>query len=170
MSSGPWRLREARPEDAPALLEIYGPIVEQTAISFELEVPAVGEIRRRLEIALADFGAFVALRENRVVGFAWATTFRAREAYDQTCETSVYVAESARGGGVARLVMGELLVRLADRGFHRAVAGIALPNTPSVALHESLGFRPVGVLPEVGFKFGRWHDLGLWIRAVGEGG
>ncbi len=97
-----------------------------------------------------------------VGGFAYASTYRPRPAYDRTREVSVYLAGSARGRGVGRALYGELLDRLRVAGLHTTLAVIALPNEPSVRLHESFGFVHRGTIREVGWKFGRWIDTGLW--------
>jgi len=97
-----------------------------------------------------------------VIGYAYGTTFRSREAYRLTAETAIYLAPAARGTGMADRLGNTLHEELRSRGFHTAVAVITLPNPPSVAYHERLGYRKVGILPEVGRKFDTWHDMGLW--------
>jgi phosphinothricin acetyltransferase len=101
-----------------------------------------------------------------VAGFAYGGPHRTRAAYRWSVDVTVYVAEQARGHGVGRALYGALLPALAERGFHAAFAGIALPNPGSVALHEAVGFTPLGVYREVGFKLGRWHDVGWWQRLL----
>ena len=97
-----------------------------------------------------------------VGGFAYASTYRPRPAYDRTREVSVYLAEEARGHGVGRALYAPLLERLRTDGVHTALAVIALPNEASVGLHESFGFVHRGTIREVGWKFGRWIDTGFW--------
>jgi L-amino acid N-acyltransferase YncA len=98
----------------------------------------------------------------RVLGFAYASTYRPRPAYDRTREVSVYLAEDARGRGIGRALYATLLDRLRADGVHTALAVIALPNEASVRLHESFGFVHRGTIREVGWKFGRWIDTGFW--------
>ena len=120
----------------------------------------------RVETTLRSYPYLVAENGGRVVGFAYASQHRARAAYRRSVDVTVYVAEHARGAGVGRALYGDLLPMLAERGFHAAFGGIALPNPGSVALHEAMGFEHVGVYREVGFKFGRWHDVGWWQRLL----
>jgi L-amino acid N-acyltransferase YncA len=163
----PVRLRLAREDDAPALLEIYRPIVEHTAISFELEPPSADEMARRVR----EYGAYAPYLVceadgGAILGFAYAAPFRPRRAYRFTVETTVYVADAARRRGVARALYAALLESLRAQGFVTAVAGIALPNDASVALHEALGFQRAALLPAVGYKLGAWRDVGWWALAL----
>lgn len=159
-------VRVAEPHDAHELLAIYGPIVRETAISFELEVPSVDEIARRIGDGMVERPWLVAEREDVIIGYAYAGAFRARPAYRWSAEVSVYVAAHARGAGVGRTLYGALLRVLIAQGYAMAFAGIALPNPASVALHEALGFQPVGVFHKAGFKFNAWHDVGWWERGL----
>jgi L-amino acid N-acyltransferase YncA len=136
--------------------------VRETAISFELEPPTAREIRRRIRESGVKTPWLVIVDGSRVKGYAYASPFRGRPAYRFTVEVTVYVDAAHRGQGVARALYGSLLEALRADGYRRAVAGIALPNPASVALHESFGFAPVGVFRKVGWKLGRWHDVGFW--------
>lgn len=162
------KLRPARADDALAIAAIYAPIVRDTAISFETEPPDADEIARRIEASGGALPWLVAVRDERVAGYAYATKHRERAAYRWSVDVSVYVHEAARREGVGVALYGALLPTLCAQGFHRAHAGITLPNPASVRLHESIGFRPVGVYREVGFKCGSWHDVGWWQYALAE--
>jgi phosphinothricin acetyltransferase len=155
-------IRPAAPADAEGFLAIYAPIVRDTAISFELEPPTADEFRARMTKA----HLWLTAEEDGILGYAYAGIFRERPAYRFTAETTVYIHERARRRGVGRALYTELFRQLGERGFVTAVAGITLPNPSSVALHESIGFKPVGVFHKVGFKFGQWHDTGWWERAI----
>lgn len=162
------RLRVARPDDAAALLAIYGPLVRDTAISFELEPPTVDAFAARIEQRLATHPWLVAAGPSGApLGYAYATRFRDRPAYDWTAESSVYVAADARGRGVGRALGAALLTLLERQGFAAVVAGITLPNEPSRALHRRLGYRSVGSLGRVGVKFGAFHAVEFWQRDCG---
>ncbi|MDB5419465.1 MAG: phosphinothricin acetyltransferase [Phenylobacterium sp.] len=152
-------IRRATVADAPAIRAIYAPIVETTAISFEEVPPTVEEMGERIVAALAFL---VAERDGAILGYAYAGAHRARAAYRSSVDVTVYIDQSARRMGVGTALYGELLPRLKRDGFHAAFAGIALPNAGSAALHESVGFTPVGIYREVGFKFGQFHDVGWW--------
>jgi phosphinothricin acetyltransferase len=160
-------LRLATEDDAEAVLEIYGPVVRDTAISFEFEPPSVADMRERIRATLRSTPWLVAERDERLAGYAYAGPFRARPAYQWTTETTVYVAPSAHGRGVGTALYRALLAALHAAGYRSAIGGITLPNAASVALHERLGFRPVGVVKAAGFKFGRWHDIGFWQAELG---
>ena len=157
-----------KPSDAPQLAEIYSPAVAQTAISFEVTPPSA----RVMEQRVASYGSYapwVCLADtSRVLGFAYASKHHERAAYQWSVDVTVYVREEHRGRGVGRALYTSLFALLKIQGFYTAHAGITLPNAASVGLHESLGFRAVGVYPSVGHKFGAWHDVGWWQLAVRE--
>ena len=155
-------IRLARPDDAGALLAIYAPIVLDTPISFELDPPSEAEFRQRITQVLEAKPWLVCEAQGQVMGYAYATTFRTRPAYQWSVETSAYVHADHRGKGVGRALYTSLLGLLELQGYRRVLAGITLPNPASVALHESVGFRAVGVYRKVGYKFGAWHDVGWW--------
>ncbi|MBU1173986.1 MAG: GNAT family N-acetyltransferase [Alphaproteobacteria bacterium] len=165
-SSAGIAVRPARADDAPAIQAIYAPIVETTFISFEETAPDVAETERRIAAIQQRHLYLVAERDNAVVGFAYGGPHRERAAYRYSVDVTVYVAETARRQGIGRLLYGELLPGLAALGYHSAFAGIALPNAGSVGLHEAMGFTPVGIYREVGWKFGAWRDVGWWQRLL----
>lgn len=144
------------------MVDIYRPIVESTVISFEYEPPDEIEFERRFAELAATNPFLVMERDGQIAGYAYSSTFRARAAYASTRETTVYVSDRHRRNGVATALMRALVEEIRSDGAHRAVAAITLPNDPSVALHESLGFSHIGTFNEAGFKFGRWHDVGFW--------
>ncbi|MFK7821205.1 MAG: N-acetyltransferase family protein [Planctomycetaceae bacterium] len=155
-------IRDAVPDDASDIQAIYAPYVIETAVSFEMRPPTVDEIRTRMQQSTPQFPWLVLVEENQILGYAYATQFRAREAYKNTAETSVYVRNGYHGKRIGTKLMTALLERLRAAGHHRAIAGATLPNPGSAALHESLGFTAAGVFSEVGRKFDQWHDVGFW--------
>ncbi|MFI5041079.1 MAG: arsinothricin resistance N-acetyltransferase ArsN1 family B [Acidimicrobiales bacterium] len=157
-------IRMATEADAPGVGAVYGPIVESTAISFELVVPYIAEMAERIAARQPTYPFLVLEEAGSVAGYAYAGRFSSRSAYDWSVESSVYVAEWARGRGVGKALYVALFEILAHQGCRRVMAGIALPNPASVALHEGVGFTPVGVYRAVGWKFGAWHDVGWWQR------
>ena len=162
----PIEVRTATTADAEAIQRIYAPIVLETAISFEEVPPTVEEMAGRIAVTLQTHPYLVAVERGRVCGYVYASAHAERAAYRHSVNTTVYVAPEAQRTGVGRALYFELLTQLKRRGFHAAFAGIALPNPGSVALHELVGFKPLGVYREVGFKFGRWHDVGWWQRLL----
>ena len=155
-------IRDARPEDAAALLDIYRPFVIDTTVSFELEPPTVGEFQRRIASAQSQWAWLVAECDGTIAGYAYASAFRTRAAYRWTTEASAYVHSAHRGRGIASALYRRLFEVLVAKGYCNAYAGIALPNDASVAFHKSLGFTPVGVFHRAGWKFGKWHDVSWW--------
>lgn len=153
------RIRSAHPADAASLLAIYGPVVRDSTISFELDPPTEEEFTERIR---QTDPWLVLERDADIAGYAYAFQFRNRPGYAATRETTVFVHPDHHRSGVAHELMTALLANLTDRGAHLAIAVIALPNEPSVALHEALGFTLAGTLHQVGRKFGRWHDEGFW--------
>jgi L-amino acid N-acyltransferase YncA len=158
-------VRDATLEDASEVLRIYAPIVAKTAISFEEEPPDVAEIRKRIGKSQVWLGA----EENSaVVGSAYAWRFHPRAAYRWSIEVSVYLAQSARGRGIGKVLLRAVLDRLIQSGFVNAFAGIALPNPSSVALFESFGFVKIAHWKQIGFKLGAWHDVAWWQLQLQE--
>lgn len=161
-------IRHADPErDAAACAAIYAPSVRETAASFEEVAPSAAEMAQRIATTSAQWPWLVAERDGAVAGYAYASRHRARAAYRWSVDVTVYVDAAHHRRGVGRALYVPLLTLLAAQGFRRACAGIALPNPGSVALHESLGFVPVGVFEATGFKLGRWWDVGWWQKPLG---
>jgi L-amino acid N-acyltransferase YncA len=158
-------VRVADHADAASILDIYAPIVTGTAISFEENVPTREEIERRIATSHVWF---VVETVGGVGGYAYAGRFHPRDAYRWSAEVSVYVAERARGQGLARKLIDSALDWLLEHGYVNAFAGITLPNPASVGLFESLGFETIGVQRQAGFKMGAWHDVGWWQRMLRE--
>jgi phosphinothricin acetyltransferase len=153
-------IRLARPEDAFTLQAIYAPVVTSTPTSFELTPPTVEEMRQRIEQKLVTHPWVVYEAQRLVVGSAYASTYRARAAYQWPVEVSVYLHEQWRGQGIGRALYTSLFALLRLQGFYSVYAGITLPNPGSVTLHERMGMRPVGVYHQAGYKLGAWHDVG----------
>ena len=114
----------------------------------------------------ASHAWLVAERDGAVAGYAYGSPHRERAAYSSSCDVAVYVDPVHARQGIGRALYAQLLPLLATRGFHAAFAGIALPNEGSVALHEAMGFVPVGIYREVGWKLGGWRDVGWWQRLL----
>jgi L-amino acid N-acyltransferase YncA len=159
-------IRLAADRDAAAIAEIYRPIVESTAISFETEPPSQEEMRRRIEDTLPFYPWLVYERGGDVVGFAYGTKHRVRAAYRWSVDTSVYIHAQARRSGVGRALYASLFGILAAQHYFNAFAGITLPNQASVALHEHVGFQLLGVYRNAGHMLGKWHDVGWWQREL----
>ena len=163
MSAG---IRLATERDAAGMLEIYAPIVRETAISFETEPPGLEEFQERIRASLAQRCWLVCDDSGAIAGYAYASQFNPRPSYIWSVETSVYVHPAYQRRGVARALYTSLFRCLAAQGYCTAVARITLPNPASVELHEGMGFRPVGVNSGIGYKGGEWHDVGIWQRDI----
>jgi phosphinothricin acetyltransferase len=160
-------IRPAGPADAAAIAAIYNHYVNHTVITFEEEPVSAAEIARRIEeIRSMSLPWLVAEIAGRIVGYAYATKWRARSAYRFSAEITIYLAHEDVRRGVGSSLYGQLFRLLQARGIHAVVGGIALPNDASVALHEKFGMRKVAHFEEVGFKFDRWIDVGYWQRTL----
>lgn len=164
--SGP-RIRPATPLDAAACAAIYRPIVLETGISFEWTPPSPDDFARRIERVTATYPWLVSLDDSDAVsGFVYANTHRDAPSYQWSVNTSVFIRFDVRSRGVGTALYRRLFEVLVERGYAQAFAGVALPNDASVALHERVGFRSIGVYEKVGFKFGLWRDVAWFQRTL----
>jgi phosphinothricin acetyltransferase len=168
-AAAPFVIRAANDADAPALLAIYAPFVERTAVSFETVVPGVEEFAARMRKCAAQWAWLVAERDGHCLGYAYGSMHRERAAYRWSAETSAYVDSSAQRCGVGKALYLALFDALNARGYCNAYAGMTLPNDASAALHRSVGFEPIGVFRRVGYKFGAWHDVAWAQRKLRDG-
>jgi L-amino acid N-acyltransferase YncA len=160
------KVRDASARDAEACAAIYAPYVTDTAISFETEPPTPAEMAERIAAAQRTHAWLVLEDDGRVVGYAYGGQHRARAAYRWACDVSVYLERGRRRTGGGRALYQALFVRLAERGFRTALAGMTLPNDASVGLHRAMGFEPVGTYRRIGWKHGVWHDVAWAQRAI----
>ena len=159
-------IRPAAEHDASAVARIYAPYVHDTAISFEETVPTQAEMAARIVKSRSRWQWLVADLDGAVVGYAYGSQHRERAAYRWSVEVSAYVGRDHHRQGIGRALYGALFAELADKGYCNAFAGITLPNDPSVKLHTSMGFEPIGTFHSVGWKFGRWHDVAWFQRTL----
>lgn len=165
-------VRPAVPDDAKRLVEIYAPYVENTAITFEYEVPSICEFEHRISNTLEKYPYLVAEVDGHVAGYAYAGSFHARPAYDWAVETSIYVDRNVRHHGIGGILHQALEEDLKTRGFLNMNACIAYTEQPdeylddnSVRFHEHLGYRLVGQFHDCGYKLGRWYDM-VWMEKI----
>jgi L-amino acid N-acyltransferase YncA len=165
-------VRPAAAADAAAMQAVYAHHVLHGTGTFELVPPDMGEMARRWQ-AVTGAGQpwLVAVdTKGRVLGYAYAASFRARPAYRYTLEDSVYVAPAAAGRGVGTALLARLIAISAEDGYRQMLAVIGdSANAASIALHERFGFRHAGAFRSVGFKFGRWLDTVQMQRDLGDG-
>ena len=159
---------DAGPHHVPAVQAIYSHYVLHDLCSFEEEVPTVDQMQaRRTEVLRRGLPYLVAVKGGEVVGYAYASPYRARSAYRHTVEDSIYVAPGMQGHGIGKALLQEVIRRCTESGFTQMVAVVGnSANAGSQRLHENLGFEMVGVLRNVGFKFGQWVDTVLMQRAL----
>ena len=157
-------IRAVRPDGIPALLAIYGPIVRDTVISFEYDIPTEADFAERVARITRTHPWLVCEIDGEVAGYAYGSPHRERKAYSWSADVSVYIGAAYRRQGIARALYRRLFDELRDQGIRSIFAGVTLPNKSSVALHRSFGFEDVGVYRNVGFKFGEWHDV-QWMQA-----
>jgi L-amino acid N-acyltransferase YncA len=159
------RIRNADPEkDAAACAAIYLPFVTESATSFDEEPPTAAYFTHKIEELSATYPFLVATEGDEVIGYAYASEYRARVAYRWSAEVSVYIHADHRGRGVGKQLYEMLLELMTKQGFRVAVAAITVPNDASIALHESCGFANVGVFKRIGFKLGEWRDVAFLER------
>ena len=162
------KIRLASRQDAEAIHRIYAPIVRDTAISFEWDVPTVSELADRVTTVLrSGYPWLVAEASGVVAGYACASSFRTRTAYSWAAEVSVYVHPRYHRRGVGRSVYSSVLDLLELQGYRSAYGVATAPNPSSEALHRSMGFEQAGYLHRVGYKFGEWHDVIFWRIGLG---
>ena len=161
-------VRDATPDDLPAVAAIYTHYVLNTTITFNTQVRTPREWRDLydLEVVSGPYDLLVAAVSGQVVGFIQTQPFRPKPAYGRSAEVSVYVAPDATGGGVGGELFRAMLSRLEASPLHRAYSVIALPNDGSIAIHERFGFVHRGTLTEAGHKFGRYLDVAFYERAL----
>jgi L-amino acid N-acyltransferase YncA len=166
------RIRDADPgRDAAGCAAIYEPFVRESAISFEERIPTAADFAARIQRIQTTHPWLVAEHDGQLTGYAYGCPHRERAAYRWAAEVTVYVESASRRRGVGRELYGALLGLLREQGLWVACAGVTLPNEASVGLHESLGFKPVGVYRRIGYKLGTWWDVGWWqlgLRPEGD--
>jgi len=168
VASTSFEILDAEPHHMPAVRAIYSHYVLHDLCSFEEEVPTVEQMQaRRADVLARGLPYLVAMKEGEVAGYAYASPYRSRSAYRCTVEDSVYIAQGMQGHGIGKALLQAVIGRCADGGFTQMVAVVGnSANAGSQRLHESLGFEMVGVLRNVGFKFGQWVDTVLMQRAL----
>lgn len=162
-------LRLATPADAPALVEIYAPYVEETPITFEYEVPTAQEFSRRIKTTLEKYPYLVAELDGVPVGYAYASAFKARAAYNWAVETSVYVKHGAGGKGIGKSLYQGLEAALKAQNVENVNACITdFPGSASIPFHQKLGYKTVARFTKCGYKLGIWWDMVWMEKFLGE--
>ena len=156
-------IRQVAASDIEQITEIYNGYIANSLITFEEELIDSSDMGRRIQrMADKKFPFIVWEEAGEVIGYAYAGTFRERNAYRFTVESSIYLHPDHFGKGIGKKLYSSLILRCKESGYHSMIGVITLPNDTSVRLHETLGFKKVGHLTESGFKFGEWADVGFW--------
>jgi phosphinothricin acetyltransferase len=155
-------IRPCQPADAAQICAIYNPYVRETVVTFEETPVAERDMAQRIEATLARLPWLVWEQDGAIAGYACATPWKSRSAYRFSVESTVYVTQALARRGIGSRLLEALIADLRARNVHCAVGGIALPNPASIALHEKLGFVKIGEFKEIGYKLGRWVDVGYW--------
>lgn len=156
-------LRHATPTDAAAIAAIYNYYITDTIVTFEEEPLSPGEMGRRISLTTGDgFPWLVWVEDGRVLGYAYAGRWKTRRSYRHSAEATVYLDRTATGRGIGTRLYTAVIAALKEMNLHVVIGGVALPNPASEALHDRLGFRKTAHFHEVGWKFGRWIDVGYW--------
>ena len=155
-------IRDAAPEDAGEICAIYNHYIRSSVITFEEDDVSESEMRRRVEETTAHYPWLVYESDGGILGYAYASRWKTRSAYRFSAETTVYLRHDCQGRGIGSSLYRALLDELKNSDIHSLIAVLCIPNPESESLHEKLGFKKVGELPAVGYKFGRWLDVGYW--------
>ncbi|NLK75307.1 MAG: N-acetyltransferase [Clostridiales bacterium] len=162
------KIRLVKENDYISLLEIYGPFVRDTSVSFEYVVPTIDEFKKRINNISKIFPWLVCEVNGKVVGYAYASKHRERAAYQWSVDVSIYVAPEYHRNYIAKALYTALIKILRAQGYFNAYAIVALPNEKSEGFHKALGFVPIGVYHNVGYKFDKWHDVKCFELKISE--
>ncbi len=168
-------IRSARIDDTERLLEIYAYYVENTAVSFEYDVPSFGEFQARIAGTLEKYPYLVLEDDGAVRGFSYAGPFKGRKAYQYSCEMTIYLDKASKGRGYGRLLYEAMEARLKAMGIRNLYACVTDPVTEdeyltrdSERFHRHMGYRRAGLFRKCGYKFGRWYNM-IWMeKIIGE--
>ena len=155
-------IRPVEEKDIQQICDIYNWYVRESVITFDLEEKKVEDLSRELQLISQDFPVLAVVQDDVVMGYAYANRWKARRAYDRTVESSIYMQPDYTSKGLGYHLYLNLINQLKKKGIHSIIAGISLPNVTSVRLHEKMGFHKVAHFREIGYKFGKWVDVGHW--------
>jgi L-amino acid N-acyltransferase YncA len=164
-----FKIRRATEGDTNDICKIYNSYVRNSIVTFETTPVEASIMKGRIKEKLTKYDWIVGELNQRVVGYSYYGSFRPRAAYSHTVETTIYLSEENTGRGLGRALYAALIRSAKEKGFRELIGVIALPNPESIKLHKSLGFREVGILREIGHKFGKYVDVSLWQRSPETG-
>lgn len=162
------KLRLAKAADSEGILAIYAPYIEKTSFTFETDIPSAEAFADRINSYLESWPWLVCEVDGTIAGYAYAARYRERVAYQWSVESSVYIHDDYQRKGIAKILYSALFEILKRQGFRNVYAVINLPNEKSVAFHESLSFRFFALYEQVGYKLGKWKNVGWWRLIINE--
>jgi phosphinothricin acetyltransferase len=163
-------IRLARPTDADGILTIYSPYIANTSLTFETDIPSGNEFANRISSYIENWPWIICVVDGQIAGYAYASRYRERVAYQWSVECSVYVHDDHQRSGIARALYTALFSILKKQGYRNVYAVINLPNERSVAFHENMGFQWFATYENVGYKLGQWKNVGWWRLIINEFG
>ncbi|MDQ3020410.1 MAG: N-acetyltransferase family protein [Bacteroidota bacterium] len=159
-------IRKVRNSDINRICEIYNYYINNTTITFEESEVEKNEMEKRISEAAKNFSWIIFEEKGETVGYAYAAKWKDRNAYRHCAESSVYLDKGFLGKGIGKKLLSRLIEEVKAKKIHSLIGGIALPNRESIGLYQKLGFKKVAHFKEVGFKFGRWIDVGYWEKII----
>lgn len=163
MKNNNFEIRLIQDTDNQAVLAVYKPYIESTAITFEYDVPDSETFLERIKNVTAGYPWLVCLQDNEAIGYAYASKYRDRAAYQWAAEAAIYLKADVHRKGIARILYQALFEILRLQGYTNLYAIITLPNEKSVGFHQAMGFEEIGIFRKVGYKLGKWHDV-IWFE------
>lgn len=155
-------IRSVTIEDSKQLIDIYNHYIENSTATFEEEPIDVIEMKKRIEEIIPKLPWIVYQKKGDILGYAYASPWKSRSAYRYSFEISIYIKFNSQRKGIGTKLYTELIKHLKILGAHSIIGGITLPNDSSIKLHEKFGFKKVAEFEEIGFKFGKWLNVGYW--------
>jgi phosphinothricin acetyltransferase len=162
------RIRLATINDAKEIRDIYAPNILNASISFETELPSFEEMQSRIQTILQKYPWIVCEVDEKIAGYVYASKHRDREAYQWSCECSIYMNNDFKGKGIGKELYQLLFQILKLQGFRNVYAGITLPNEGSISIHEKCGFKHFATYENIGYKFDNWHSVGWWKLQIND--
>lgn len=162
------KLRLATEKDAEGILNIYGPYILNTSFTFETELPTIPAFAERINNYLQNWPWLVCEIDGMIAGYAYGGKYRERTAYQWCVESSIYIHDDFQKAGIGKALYEALIETLKRQGYRNIYAVINLPNEKSVAFHESLGFKYFATYEKVGYKLGKWKNVGWWQLSINE--
>jgi phosphinothricin acetyltransferase len=160
-------IRPVKKGDEVQIVNIYNYYIKNTIVTFEEDPVTEKEMVNRIQDVTGQYPWFVYENNGTILGYIYVAQYKSRCAYKQTGEVTVYVRDGEQGKGIGSALFEKMLISIENYPVHAIIAGIALPNESSIRLHEKFGFSKVAHFKEIGYKFGKWIDVGYWERLVG---